>query len=370
MKRLALEILKLRLFVWPSGVAIGLLAITITYFSAIPDIIVHPDLGRYSWDYYSDDGVGGQSQILEFVLTDSMVRLEFILKEGFHSPYVGVSITPKTAKYIDARRSNQIDIRLKGDGIERVGVALFVSSYSYQIKPLQDNALYHSYLNISANLSTYSIPIKQLRHPEWWEDLNRIPEGHSSRPDLSRIETITIGSAFSPSIGSAKALEVHSVSFTRNNSRLFTLLSLGAAAFILLLFGVHCLVLRFRRNGGQITVLYKPTQGGSKAPSEGCVEYINNHFASSNLSLDLVSKATSQSQRQVANTISSQFGCNFKTYINRIRITESKRLLGQTDMNIGEIAFGVGFNNQSHFNRVFRGEVGMSPGEYRDKHRK
>jgi AraC-like DNA-binding protein len=33
---------------------------------------------------------------------------------------------------------------------------------------------------------------------------------------------------------------------------------------------------------------------------------------------------------------------------------------------MGEIAFKVGFNNQSHFNRVFKSMVGINPSEFRE----
>ena len=100
------------------------------------------------------------------------------------------------------------------------------------------------------------------------------------------------------------------------------------------------------------------------------IDFINNNFQNSELTLDLVSSETGVSQRRITNEIQNQFGCNFKTYINRLRINESKRLLINKELNIGEIAFKVGFNNQSHFNRVFKSEVQISPTEYLDKNKK
>jgi AraC-like DNA-binding protein len=117
-----------------------------------------------------------------------------------------------------------------------------------------------------------------------------------------------------------------------------------------------------------ITITYKAIENTTvESPKSDFIKFINNNFQNSELTLDLVSGETGVSQRKITNEIQIQFGCNFKTYINRLRINESKRLLLEKDLNIGEIAFRVGFNNQTHFNRVFKSEVQISPTEYRDK---
>lgn len=56
---------------------------------------------------------------------------------------------------------------------------------------------------------------------------------------------------------------------------------------------------------------------------------------------------------------------NFKTYSNTIRLTEEKRLLQETDLPISDIAYITGYNHISHFNRVFKKELEVSPRECR-----
>ena len=60
-------------------------------------------------------------------------------------------------------------------------------------------------------------------------------------------------------------------------------------------------------------------------------------------------------------------GVPLVAYVNGIRIQRSCQLLKQTKISILEIAFAVGYNNISHFNRYFRRIVGMSPREYRSQ---
>ena len=60
-----------------------------------------------------------------------------------------------------------------------------------------------------------------------------------------------------------------------------------------------------------------------------------------------------------------QAGVHIFEYVNRVRIQKSCLLLKRSSMSIVEIAFAVGYNNLSHFNRYFRRIMGMSPREYR-----
>jgi AraC-like DNA-binding protein/ligand-binding sensor protein len=59
--------------------------------------------------------------------------------------------------------------------------------------------------------------------------------------------------------------------------------------------------------------------------------------------------------------------CNFKTYVNRIRIEMSKKLLLDNSIPLTDIASDVGFEDQSYFTKVFRSLTGTSPGKYREK---
>lgn len=52
-------------------------------------------------------------------------------------------------------------------------------------------------------------------------------------------------------------------------------------------------------------------------------------------------------------------------FINSIRVRKACQLLKRTDLPIIEIAYAVGYNNLSHFNRYFRKLMRLSPREYK-----
>ena len=367
MDQLLLKIVQLKYFRWPAGIASIIMASVVVYYATIPDKVIFPNLESYGIECYTDKANGGNSQVLDYIESDSIISLEFRLQDGFSSPYVGLSITPLFDEYIRAESYNQINLCILGENIDRVGISIYTEPSGFLKQINQKEALYHSYLNISNQLETYHIKVKQLQHPEWWEDVNHIPETLKDRPDLNKILHINISSAFSPLIDQKKTLEIYSITFTRNNQKLFLTLGLIYIVSILLLFAILYLTSHVNAKDHKVTISYKPLETTNKKTGiEECIKFINNNYSDSNLTLEKISEETSMTPRRITSIINDQFDCNFKTYLNRIRIAESKRFLTETDLNIGEIAFKVGFNSQSHFNRVFKNELQISPTEYRE----
>lgn len=56
---------------------------------------------------------------------------------------------------------------------------------------------------------------------------------------------------------------------------------------------------------------------------------------------------------------------NLGDYVNDLRVRSAAESLSPSDLPLAEIAVGNGFYDQSHFTRVFRAKVGMTPGAFR-----
>ncbi len=56
---------------------------------------------------------------------------------------------------------------------------------------------------------------------------------------------------------------------------------------------------------------------------------------------------------------------SFSAYVTRVRLQEARLLLRTTQLPIGEIAYRVGFPDQSYFAQVYKRSFGQSPTEYR-----
>lgn len=53
-------------------------------------------------------------------------------------------------------------------------------------------------------------------------------------------------------------------------------------------------------------------------------------------------------------------------YILRVRVDQARHLITMGKLSLGEIAWQVGFKDQSHFCRVFKRLVGVAPGSYQE----
>lgn len=92
--------------------------------------------------------------------------------------------------------------------------------------------------------------------------------------------------------------------------------------------------------------------------------YINEH-QTEDLNLTQVARAVNTSTFYFCKVFKKATGINFTDYLSRVRIEKSKNLLLNPNLRVSEIAFEVGFQSLTHFNRVFKRVLGQSPTEYR-----
>jgi AraC-like DNA-binding protein len=85
------------------------------------------------------------------------------------------------------------------------------------------------------------------------------------------------------------------------------------------------------------------------------------------LSLGQVAKAVNASTFYFCKMFKKATGLNFTEYLSRVRVEKAKNLLLNPNLRISEIAYEVGFQSLTHFNRVFKKIVGRSPTEYREQ---
>jgi len=85
------------------------------------------------------------------------------------------------------------------------------------------------------------------------------------------------------------------------------------------------------------------------------------------LSLGAVAKAVGMSSFYFCKMFKKFTGINFTNYVTRVRIERAKHLLLNHNLRVSEIAFEVGFQSLTHFNRVFKQVMGSSPTDYRQQ---
>lgn len=95
--------------------------------------------------------------------------------------------------------------------------------------------------------------------------------------------------------------------------------------------------------------------------------FILHNYNDPDLNMNVVSANVKMSSQKIPKIIKKGVKLSFPQYLNKIRITEAKRLLVDSDLTVIEIAMAVGYNNVTHFNRLFKSMEKISPNEYRGK---
>jgi AraC-like DNA-binding protein len=98
------------------------------------------------------------------------------------------------------------------------------------------------------------------------------------------------------------------------------------------------------------------------------VQYINKHYEEP-LRLSTISGQFYISPSYLSKVFKSVTGFVLTDYVNIVRVKEAQRLLRDTDWSITEISERVGFDNFSHFGKMFKRISSLSPRAYRRQYK-
>lgn len=86
------------------------------------------------------------------------------------------------------------------------------------------------------------------------------------------------------------------------------------------------------------------------------------------LSVDDLASRTNSSRRLLERRFRKHLGKSPNVAIREAQVGEIKRFLTQSDKSLAEIAYDTGFQHPEYMHVVFKREVGITPGAYRDSH--
>lgn len=83
------------------------------------------------------------------------------------------------------------------------------------------------------------------------------------------------------------------------------------------------------------------------------------------ISLNEIAEETSMTPPSFARYFKKNTGKTFTQFVNEYRLVHASKLLAEKPTSITDICFESGFNNFSHFNKLFKEYTGQSPSDYR-----
>ena len=86
------------------------------------------------------------------------------------------------------------------------------------------------------------------------------------------------------------------------------------------------------------------------------------------LNVERLAKTIDCSPQQLLRWMKRDFGTTPQQYVIRCRVDAAKRILANPALPLSDLALACGFSSQPHFTNVFKKQVGVTPGRFRELH--
>lgn len=113
--------------------------------------------------------------------------------------------------------------------------------------------------------------------------------------------------------------------------------------------------------------VYLQSRSGTNETVAKVLSYVNDHYDET-VSLEQVAAHVGLSSFRVAHLVKDITGNTIQQHVRRMRIQRSVEMLTETDKSCTEIAYSVGFCDQSYFIKQFKRQMGITPARYRRMH--
>ncbi|MDO4163186.1 MAG: two-component regulator propeller domain-containing protein [Bacteroides sp.] len=155
-------------------------------------------------------------------------------------------------------------------------------------------------------------------------------------------------------------------------------LKTGADDYVTKPFNVEVLILRMRklidlssRNRPRTHIDPEPTEivitSLDEKLVENAIKYVEENISRPDLSVEELSQALGMSRVHLYKKLSQITGKTPIEFIRIIRLKRAAQLLRESQLNVSEIAFQLGFNNPKYFTKYFKDEFGVLPSVYQER---
>ncbi|PUA29953.1 MAG: hypothetical protein B0W54_05285 [Cellvibrio sp. 79] len=327
----------------------------------------------------SDMDDGGRST---YSIKESSYNIDydFWLHDGVQYPYVsfatrftqsGSGAASPVDHHIDLSSYTSVKFKIK---CNPANILMFtVYSFDEQVSTLDNLLTYRIpsvYFACDRNWSDVEIDLNKLETPEWWlrQHANLANRNYS----LQKVASFTVGNSVqSPLLTDSNVAIDNLVLESRSWIKLISgvaLLLMVWSYFVFWVFRNYAISLttdvqaRLQKDIPLIAYQQLSIESHKDKERSALLKYMVTEYQNPSLDLETVSQQVGMNKSKVNDILKEEIGLTFNAYLNKLRITEAARLLAENnDMNIAEVAFSVGYNNASYFNRLFKSEYGCAP---------
>lgn len=102
--------------------------------------------------------------------------------------------------------------------------------------------------------------------------------------------------------------------------------------------------------------------------SQDVLLYIEEHLLDPSFSIYTISETFGLSESAFSHLFKRTFHETYSSYVSKQKLIRAFDLLCDESIPLEEVAIRLGYSRSSNFGRMFKAEVGMSPGRYRSLH--
>jgi AraC-like DNA-binding protein len=371
-----------------AAILVGLIVFTLLAgYVCIDRAFLHGELlpaqkSVFTWhsELGSDVEDGGLSTI---TLNDNRFSLNFdfnIIVGKFEYPYVSAALVfgDQNGKQdlVDLSQYNSISFSVKCTP----GNVLWFGMHTVDehITKLDDLLTYRTpskYFSCDENWSDVEIDITHLETPQWWLDTFNL-ELSMPQYQLHKVQRIDFGNTYQSPFGVDSNVQINELTLHGRDWRYmyaFSILMLfvwGGFAFWFFRQHTKSLIreLKDKLQKDRPLVAYQQLSIEPKKDTDKklILSFLVTEYANADLSLETMAMKLGVSRTKINDILKEELGYTFTAYLNKLRLTESARLLSEKDeANVAEIAYSVGYKNVSYFNKLFKNEYGCTPKIFR-----
>lgn len=236
-----------------------------------------------------------------------------------------------------------------------------------------------SFFSCSEQGSRVELDLTRMDTPQWWFAQAGLPLSRQSYR-LDQVPKLAIGSTFQTPRDVPLVVDVSALTLHGRDLRWIAvpgvILLLAWAGFGLWLFRFHARALRrelqdkLQKDLPLVAVqqlsLELPLEPRRDREKAAILQAMASRYFDPGLDLEAVVQAAGVNRNKVNEILKAELGFTFTGYLNKLRLTEAARLLAEKgSATVSEVAYTVGYNNASYFNKLFRQEYGCTPKAFR-----
>jgi AraC-like DNA-binding protein len=347
--------------------------------SYLSDVLlpVHKSAIPWAIKTSADADQGGSSSI---TVNDSTYSLDFdfeVLK-AIDYPYVSFDLEFKNSdQFIDLSNYTTLafSVLCKPHNVFNFAMRTFDDQFTRLNDPLTFRTP-GEFFSCNDHWTRVEIDIRHLTIPEWWLQFHHL-ELSNREYRLDRVLAFSFGITGQSPVNTPSNIRISELALHGRDQRyiyaLYVFAALVWGLFALWLFKYHTNYLiadvkeKMRHNWPLLDYQKLSVEPQKDREKTLLLRFIATEYANPDLSLEKTIDTLGINRTKINEILKKELGFTFTTYLNKLRLTESARLLLENDnANVAEIAYLVGYNNVTYFNKLFKTEYSCAPKKFKN----